>query len=199
MNTNPDEVKLALWLDDELHGEELVAFEKWVAGQPEHLAAREESRKWRQTIVRAIPATEEPPYPDFFNSRLAKAIHELDAVPVGNTATGFSWRSWFMPVAACAGMAAAFWMGGVVNRPGVVPIVTTPDSESMPLVYVPEKGVDAEWFSSEQASATVIVLEGVAAIPDNTDFFPTAYIPMSGDMDRTASHWGEAVYRTVRQ
>ena len=45
MNTNPDETKLALWLDDELKGEELTAFEAWVADKPEHLAARDEIRR----------------------------------------------------------------------------------------------------------------------------------------------------------
>ena len=43
-----------------------------------------------------------------------------------------------------------------------------------PLVYTPESGVEAERFSSKNASATVIVLNGVAAIPDATDFSTTA-------------------------
>ncbi len=199
MNTNPDEVKLALWLDDELHGEELAAFEQWVVGQPDHLAAREESRQWRKMVSSVIPASEEPPYPDFFNSRLAKAIHELEAQPVMQKSPGLSWRTWFMPVAACAGMVAAFWMGGVVNQSNVTPIVTTPVSEQKPSVYVPEKGVDAEWFNSEQASATIIVLQGVSAIPDTTDLFTTAYVPMPRDIDRTASHEEEQDRKSLRQ
>ena len=47
MNTNPDEAKLAMWLDDELQGEELAAMEAWAGSQPEQLAAREEVRRWR--------------------------------------------------------------------------------------------------------------------------------------------------------
>jgi hypothetical protein len=199
MNTNPDEVKLALWLDDELHGEELEAFEKWVADQPGHLAAREESREWRKMMNAALPASEEPPYPDFFNSRLAKAIHELNATPAGKSAPAFSWRSWLMPVTACAGMVAAFWMGGTLKQPPPTPMVITPVSEKKPLVYLPEKGVAADWFRSEEASATVIVLQGVSAIPDSTDFFSTAYIPMQGDKDRTASNRENEDPKSVRQ
>ena len=79
MNTNPDEAKLALWLDDELQGEELVAFEAWAASQPEQIAAREDVRRWRKLMASALPATEEPPYPEFFNGRVARAIRRQAA------------------------------------------------------------------------------------------------------------------------
>ena len=36
--------------------------------------------------------------------------------------------------------------------------------------YIPEHGVDAEYFTSPDADAAVIVLEGVEPIPDNLDF-----------------------------
>jgi len=61
MNTNPDEATLALWLDDELTGEQLAAVEAWAANQPEKIAAREGIRRWRATMAAAIPASEEPP------------------------------------------------------------------------------------------------------------------------------------------
>jgi hypothetical protein len=47
-----------------------------------------------------------------------------------------------------------------------------------PALYTPERGVKAEWFASNEASATVIVLKGVAAIPDAMDFSETAFLPM---------------------
>ena len=37
----------------------------------------------------------------------------------------------------------------------------------MPLVYTPEQGVEAEVFQSDGADGVVIVLDGVAAIPDS--------------------------------
>jgi hypothetical protein len=186
MNTNPDEVKLALWLDDELEGAELADFEQWIASQPEHTSAREESRQWRRMVAGALPAAEEPPYPDFFNTRVAKAIHDLERTPAPAAVPRRFWQGWLMPVAACAGMAATFWMGAMVGQPPAAPVVQGADPVTAPIVYVPEKGVDAEWFSSNEASATVIVLEGVAAIPDSTDFFSTAHVPMPRDGDRTA-------------
>ena len=71
-------------------------------------------------------------------------------------------------------MVLAFWAGtktGSVTQvvsvagPGLAP----PDMPR-PTVYTPEHGVDAEWFASPAAAATVIVLEGVDAIPDTLDF-----------------------------
>ena len=185
MNTTPDEALLALWLDDELTGEELAAVEAWAAGQPAQLAAREEIRRWRATVANAIPASEEPPYPDFFNTRILQAIGQSE-VRKPEARVPF-WKSWLVPAAAFAGMALAFWVGtqsggrvfDVAGAPRAIPVAE-------PLLYAPESGVDAELVSGPKAGATVIVLNGVAAIPDSTDFSHTAYLPGEREIDSTA-------------
>ncbi len=188
MNTNPDKATLALWLDDELVGADHAAVESWAKTRPDQLAAREDIRRWRVTMGSAIPASEEPPYPDFFNSRVLQAIRESTPTTVPKVQQSFSWRSWCMPIAACAGMVLTFWVGtktktmpeyDVVGAPKAIPVE--------PVVYTPESGVDAEWFASQEASATVIVLKGVAAIPDTTDFSETVYLPAEREIDTTAS------------
>lgn len=190
MNTSPDETKLALWLEDELEGEELAAFEAWVADQPQHLAAREGIRRWRRMISSAVPASEDPPYPEFFSHRIACAIRQGDqpavAVPVAPERT---WRAWFMPLAACAGMVFAFWLGTTRSQPAVAEIDVTGAPKAIPvepILYTPEKGVSAEWLASSEASATVIVLNGIAAIPDATDFSETVFLRQARWMDSTA-------------
>lgn len=190
MNTNPDESTLALWLDDELTGEELAAVEVWASGQPEQLAAREEVRRWRATIASAIPAYEEPPYADFFNTRVMQGIREQAPAPVSVPAVRktLRWNSWFMPLAACAGMVLAFWVG---SRTATTPVIDVTAGAPRaipvePILYTPEKGVNAEWIS--KASSTVIVLNGVAAIPDSTDFSHTVMVPREGEIDRTAEN-----------
>ena len=77
-----------------------------------------------------------------------------------------------MPVAACAGMVLAFGIGrlGFTDRS---PLVVAPAAK--PAVYTPEDGVDAEWIAG--SGATVIVLQGVSAIPDSMDFSETVYVP----------------------
>ncbi|MEO5713115.1 MAG: hypothetical protein ABIT37_06470 [Luteolibacter sp.] len=188
MNTNPDEAKLALWLDDELEGEELATFEAWVLGQPEHLAAREETRRWRSMIASAVPASEEPPYPDFFNSRIAQAIREqTPQAAVVSEKRRFSWQSFLMPLAACAGMVLAFWVGTKAQPKVEIDVAGAPRAIPVEqIVYTPESGVKAELIASHDASAMVIVLDGVRAIPDSMDFSETTYVPVGREFDSTA-------------
>lgn len=187
MNTNPDESTLALWLDDELTGEQLANVESWAVAHPDQLAAREAVRQWRATIACAIPAVEEPPFPDFFNSRVLQAIREESPQPEVIRKKPAFWNSWLMPMAACAGMVVAFWFGrsqveapdyDVANAPRAIPVD--------PVIYTPESGVEAEYFASTDASAMVIVLNGVSAIPDATDFSSTVSVPLQSDFDSTA-------------
>lgn len=187
MNMKPDEITLALWLDDELIGPELATMEAWAATQPEQLAAREKIRRWRETITANVVASEEPPYPDFFNNRVLQAIREQAPTPVPSAEKPFSWKSWLMPTAACAGMAVTFWAGMKTQAVPQTQVTRAPQAVSVdPVVYTPENGVDAEYFASTKASATVIVLSGITAIPDSTDFSETVYVPMDREIDSTA-------------
>jgi hypothetical protein len=187
MNMKPDETTLALWLDDELIGTELASMEAWAATQPEQLAAREEIRRWRETVTANVAASVEPPYPDFFNSRILKSIREQTHAPSLLEKKPFSWKSWLMPAAACAGMALTFWAGMKTQAVPEIDVAGAPRAIPVdPVLYTPENGVNAEWFTSREASATVIVLNGITAIPDSMDFSETVYVPMDREIDSTA-------------
>lgn len=173
MNTKPDDVTLALWLEDELEGEAFTSVDSWAAGQPEQLAARTELREWKRRISVAVPCEEDLPFPDFFNSRIQQAI--AGGAPVPATASPAKtpwWRAWWVPTTAMAGMALAFWAGNRTAGPTGSALVHDPISKSplAPALYTPESGVKADYFASHDASATVIVLDGVSAIPDTIDF-----------------------------
>ncbi len=190
MNTTPDEVLLALWLDDELEGEELAKVESWALTQPDQLAAREEVRAWRKTISTAVPAEVEPPFPDFFNSRIEKSIRDLsakEAPPAPVRESGSFWR-WLFPATAFAGMAFAFWVGTKTTSQssGASPIVKIENKAVTPAWYSPEQGVNAEWVNGKGASGSVIVLQGVSAIPDALDFSETVSFQSQSDSSSTA-------------
>ena len=190
---NPDDATLALWLDDELTGAELASVETWAAGQPEQIAARSEVRRWRAMIASAVPASEEPPFPDFFNSKVLQAIREQTPKPQVAAKASVFWKSWFMPIAAGAGMALTFWAGTKTNSTPEYDVAGAPKAIPVePVVYTPVSGVNAEWFASKEASATVIVLSGVTAIPDATDFSETVYLPMDRESDSTAGTASES-------
>ncbi|MEI6674436.1 MAG: hypothetical protein WCO57_04580 [Verrucomicrobiota bacterium] len=185
MNTMPDEATLARWLNDELEGAELATFEAAIHGNADYLAQRKDLRGLRTTLAATLPAVLDPPYPEFFNHRIAKAIRELTSNTAAQRPSVFFRHAWWMPATAAAGMALAFWVGtktGTVTH-GVTLAHSTPAPLMVqaPAVYTPEHGVDAEWISGTDAAATVIVLEGVDAIPDALDFSDTAALKRTRD------------------
>jgi hypothetical protein len=187
MNTMPDEEMLALWVEDELQGASAAEVDAWAVSQPEWLTRREDARQMKALFRRAnIPAAEEPPYADFFNSRISREIarEALSVFPSSSPSPSGGRRSffsWLLPATAVAGMALCFWAG---TR--LVPAAPTPVTVAAPpVLYTPEKGVNAEYFAS--ADAEIIVLDGVAAIPDTFELPETASThetpPATADID----------------
>lgn len=215
MHTNPaDEERLALWLEDELPDLEQEAMDRIMAFQPEQLAAREEVRRWKQLMSTAIPASVEPPHVELFDARIARMIRETPqedpaAIPSPQIVTGpaawFQTRRWIMPLASCAGMALAFWLGTrqateptlsgtsipVFPRSQANADLTAIDVTGAPralpvdaAVYTPDNTVSVEWITGK--SASVIVLNGMRPIPDETDFSQTAASGQLREIDLTA-------------
>jgi hypothetical protein len=186
MNTTPDELMLARWLDDDLEGAELAAMEAWAAGRPDQLAARDEARRWREWMAASVPTSVEPPYAEFFNHRIARAIRVQQELPAPAAPAPSTWRHFFLPLTACAGMVLAFLLGArvqpvhpefdVAGAPRAIPVDLLP--------YTPDTDVEAEYFKSTAASAMVIVLNGVEAIPDSLDLIQTASAADDHEQDR---------------
>lgn len=170
----PDEELLGRWLEDELTGAEREQAEAWVAEHPEWLEWREDTRAWKSTLQAALPSEEEPPAVEFFDARLSRLVREeagapRESVPVPARAEART-STWWVPVAAAAGMAFCFWAG--------MRLASGDGASTMPVVYTPEQGVEAQVFESDGAEGTVIVLDGVAAIPDSFE------IPDRATLDR---------------
>jgi hypothetical protein len=163
---------------------------------------RESARKWKAMINAGIPATEEPPYPDFFNARIARSISQqkVQQAPEAKPANSIPfWRKFTLPLAAGVGMAFTFWLGihsrsipvvesiAEMTAPGEMTQLADASENLPPTVYTPENGVRAECFDSDAASATVVILEGLAAIPKETDLTRlTAATDAPREIDSTA-------------
>lgn len=178
MNTTPDEELLALWVDDALDGPSASEVEAWASARPEWLERREQARQVTPWLKSGLAAAEEPPYAEFFNARIARELSRETAPAVSPAyESGRFWR-WFLPATAVAGMMVCFWAGTrmapspMVSMPEPVPAPAAP----APYLYTPEKGVKAAYFASEPAEAMVIVLDGVAAIPDSFEIPDTASV-----------------------
>ena len=170
----PDEEMLALWVEDELDAASAATVEAWAASQPEWLTRREEARQVRSLLRAHLPASEEPPYADFFNSRISREIAREAAAaapaPASARRQAGSILRWFLPATAVAGMALCFWAGTrvVSSTPAPPPLAVGP------VLYTPEDGVSADYFNSSSADAMVIVLDGVSAFPDSFELPDTA-------------------------
>lgn len=182
MNTKPDDEMLALWVEDELSGESLSLVDAWASTQAEWVDRREQARSWKSLSAGVLPASEEVPHAEFFNARIRREI-EIQSLPEVVPAKGTPRWAWFMPAAAAAGMAFGF----VIGRGGpdaAMDEVVVPVATLAPVLYTPSKGVKAEYLAEDDA--TVIVLAGVAAIPDSWEIPETAVLEKEGP--RTVSH-----------
>jgi hypothetical protein len=158
---NPDNQSLMLWLEDELPEELKEPIDAWAADQPLWLEKRESARQWRGQVSQAMAATELP-YSDFFQSRLMRRIEQDRTalqrdVPV--TVRISPWRKFWLPASVAAAMVLGFLAGTEWQQKS--------HRTKTLVTYTPEEGVKAEFFETSPAEGTVIVLNGMPALPDS--------------------------------
>ena len=185
MNTKPDDELLALWVEDELDAATSTEVERWACEQPEWVERREQARWCRELLGSTLGSEDEVPHAEFFNARIRREI-ELAAPAAGSAPEPGKVRCgpwlWVMPATAAAGVALGFFLG---NDRGVVPEAAPPvAAELAPVLYTPERGVEAEFVGGDEAS--VIVLAGVRAIPDEWEIPDTAML--EPEPSRLAKH-----------
>ena len=181
----PDEKTLNRWLNGELEGEELSQVETWAEQHAGDLDAEFKcSIGWdalNDECMSSIAASEEPPYPEFFNHKIQQAIeneaHEssfnetpaAQAAPDNVISSPGIWQKlrWMvLPTAAAA--AIAFYAGSnLTQSPANSDRASSGLVASYDGVYTPDSGVVAA--VSESESATEIVLEGLKPISDALD------------------------------
>jgi len=169
MNTKPDDELLALWVEDELDVSVHTEVEVWASGQTEWTERRETARKTKSLLGSVIPADEDLPNGEFFNARIRREIEVRETAPAPAKPSGRSVLGWLVPLTAAASLVLGFWLGRGGPQTELVPPMV---ADLTPVLYTPQKGVNAELLPSEEA--TVIVLAGVDAIPDSWEIPATA-------------------------
>lgn len=169
MNTKPDNETLALWVEDELDTTSTAKIDLWATDHPDWLAQRDLARRSRKILSSSLMAEEPVPHAEFFNARIHREI-EQSATPASQpktTSPAKPWH-WLVPLTAAASITLGFWLGNKPSNPNPDP--TNPELE--PVLYTPDKSVQAELIPAEDA--TLIVLNGVTAIPDSWSLPETA-------------------------
>ena len=178
MNTDDELMKQAgaeKWLEW-LDGGSCPEVEALLAERPGLEEMRGRDAAARAALRAAVPASEEPPYADFFNSRIQKMIREEERAGEGReekAETGRSFWERFRWVLAPVAAAACFLVGMKV---GTGPAAAGGAVAGSASVYTPDAGVRSSVVSEEDGSV-VIVLDGLEAIPDSVDLMKTAGEP----------------------
>jgi anti-sigma factor RsiW len=162
MNPNPDEQLLARWLDGEMNADERTAFEARLQSDAALRAEADSLQSLREMLHTGFPQIAEVPHADFFNSQIQERIKELrreeQAAPAATSRTSWAWllRPWLLgaAAAACALMAVLQW-----------PSASSASATVVLSTYAPNAGVQANTFHSNEANATVLMLDGLESIP----------------------------------
>lgn len=168
MNDKITETDLLLWADGQLDPARLTLVEAHLKENPGLRLELEEMRTLTSALKREVPASVEPPYPDFFNSRILRDIQE-NAAPVSARKTPFLERfKWLALPASLAALALAFFAGTRISDPAA-PGPVAQNSDPVPSLYLPTDQMQAEVFSGDHGEINLIVLDGLTAIPDENE------------------------------
>lgn len=163
MKTPPEDHDLLRWLDGEMSAAEKAAFESRLTTDPALKAEAEMMQHLSADLRAHLPAEMPVPYADFFNSqiqvRLAQEENQQLSAPAAEDWFGWLRKPWLTPAFAAAAIAMAaltMWQNGAPSE-GADSLVHS--------IYVPNSAVQARSFHSDEAQATVLMLDGLEEMP----------------------------------
>jgi len=154
------------WIDGELSPEQELEFKQLEESDPDFCASfKAASEDVREVLRSEFNSEKDVPHGDFFNSQIEKRIRqsyvkESQATSVLSAATAWI-KSPFTWAAASAFCVMLFLSNGKLDQETGSTVVST---------YSPDPSVSIVAGFNEEAGATVIKLEGLERIPDDTDF-----------------------------
>jgi hypothetical protein len=160
----PDNQTIQSWLKGELEGDSLREMEAWAEEHADELETQMGWQPLSKELAETIPDKEEPPYAEFFNERVKlHAFEESVSEVVESKPSLWQRLNWLVAPAALAGMAVCFYVGTHIGSSEQAQGSTLTAEE----VYIPVHGVTSEVVETDEA--TLIVLDGLEAIPESLD------------------------------
>jgi len=159
MKTPSEDHDLIRWLDGEMTDVERASFTARMDTDPMLKSEVEMMQRMSADLRTHLPAEMPVPYADFFNSQIQIRIAQEEPYPRSETSRA-SWQQWFrLPTLLTA--TAAVVIGGIMIMQKEAPT----GNSLVHSIYVPNPAVHARAFHSQEAQATVLMLEGVEAMP----------------------------------
>jgi len=158
------------WIDGQLTDDERAIVDAAVKDDPSLLQEMESIRGVGIQLKEHFPASEEPPYPEFFNTQLMRRIAEEEKAPARPAKKSPWWEklSWGWIPASGLAMALAFFAGTKLQKSAAEEVRAV---ASLPSVYTSQDSHEAEVIANESGEVSLIVMKGLDAIGDDVDFF----------------------------
>ncbi len=161
--TPPDWMR---WLDGEMPAAERAAFEHRLESDPALRAEAESARHLSQLLKNELPAELEVPHADFFNSQIQVRLAQMEAEERrAAPAPRASWLEWLRSPWLFGTAAAAALAILLLPRAGDRPTPASPSDTLVMSTYAPNPKVLVSAFHSDEAEATVLLLEGLEDLP----------------------------------
>jgi anti-sigma factor RsiW len=165
MKTTSENHDLTRWLDGEMKDDECAAFENRLRDDPVLASEAASLRALSADLRSSLPSEMRVPHADFFNSQIQVRIAQAENLPTAERQRSRSWSllfRWLQQPWMAAGTAVALAVFALV----VFRQVDGSETESLVLSsYAPNANVQARAFHDEAAEATVLLLDGLEAIP----------------------------------
>ncbi len=157
MKTPSEDHDLIRWLDGEMTDAERVSFSARLDADPALKAEVGMMQRMSTDLRSHLPAEMPVPYGDFFNSQIQiRLAQDEPLIPEVRT----SWLDWFRLPTVITAAAAVIIAGFMIMQKGPAAGDSVVHS-----IYVPNPSVQARTFHSKEAQATVLMLDGVEAMP----------------------------------
>lgn len=159
--TPPDWMR---WLDAEMPAAERAAFEQRLETDPALRAETESARQLSQLLKQGLPAEMPVPHADFFNSQIQVRLAQMEADERrAAPAPRASWIEWLRSPWLFGATAAALL--AVLLLPRAESPATSARDTLVTSIYAPNPSIVVSSFHSEEADATVVMLEGLEELP----------------------------------
>lgn len=170
------EEDLLRWADGLLEGERLDEVSKHLTAHPSLRAELEDFELVGKALREEIPAQQEPPYHDFFNTRIMRAVRDQQMAHYAEVARQpslFEKLHWLVLPITAGALALAFVAGmkmAPIATSGPKSLAQSKNVEVQPSVYLPLSSLQANVVTSPDHEVNLIVLDGLKAIPDEVNF-----------------------------
>lgn len=166
MKPHSEDHDLIRWLDAEMNEAERTSFEERLKQDPILAKEAQELRALSIDIRTHLPADMPIPHADFFNSQIQVRISQIETDEVrakqGTTASWADLLKWLrQPWFAASGAVALTVVSFIFLRTDA----SVPSKSAILSSYTPNKNVRAHTFHDEAAAATVLMLDGLDAVP----------------------------------